>query len=143
MTLLTVVSNLADELNADGATENRARTITASLSKSETNGRKFEATATAALVVARDQRIATQIRRIDAEQEEIQQIQDALRRAQSPHKRFRILDNAQHLLDYEKCSAVDDGRLESILQRRLDASTVEAKHDFSVKTTVENIGWSK
>ena len=135
MTLLTIVSNVANELNTGGVTENRARTITASLSKSETNGRKFEATATASLVVAGDQRIATQIGRIDAEKEEIEQIQSALRRAQSPAKRFRILNNIQHI--------TDDERIQTILQRRLDATTVEENHDFSVKTTVESIGWSQ
>jgi hypothetical protein len=93
MTLLTVVSNVADQLNADSATENEARTLVASLSKSETNGRKFEAVATAALILAKDERVARQIRRIDADSDEIQDIQSALERATSPAERFRVLNN--------------------------------------------------
>jgi hypothetical protein len=134
MTLMTVVSNVADELNADGATENRARTLVASLGERETNGRKFEATATAALVLARDEYIARQIRRIEGDNDDIQQIQNALERATSPAKRFRVLNNLHHV--------TDDERVQRIIGRRLDAENLAEDHRFSLKTVVENVRWS-
>lgn len=135
MTLMAVVSNVADELNADGATENEARTLVASLDESETNGRKFEATATAALVLARDEFVATRIHNISAESAEIQQIQSTLERATSPAERFRVLNNLHHV--------TDDERIQRALQRRLDAENVADEHGFVLKTAVENVEWSK
>jgi len=136
MTLLTVVSNVADELNADRATEKRARTLVASLDERETNGRKFEATATASLVVARDERVAGQIRRIDADSDDIQQIQNALERATSPAERFRVLNNLRHV--------TDDERVQRVLQRRLTdrGENTADSHGFVLKTAVENVEWS-
>jgi len=134
MTLLAVVSNVADELNADGATENRARRLVASLDERETNGRKFEATATASLVLAKDEHIARQIRRISDDSGEIQQIQNALERATSPAERFRVLNNLRHV--------TDDERVQRIIQRRLDAENVAEVYDFTLKTVVENVEWS-
>ena len=59
-------------------------------------------TATAALVVARDEHIGRQIRRVDAESADIQQIQNALERATSPAERFRVLNNLRHVTDDER-----------------------------------------
>ncbi|PAU83523.1 hypothetical protein CK500_08375 [Halorubrum salipaludis] len=134
MTLMAVVSNVADELNTDGATENEARTLVASLDESETNGRKFEATASAALVLARDEFVSTRIRGISADSDEIEQIQNTLERATSPAERFRVLNNLHHV--------TDDERIQRVLQRRLDAENVAEKHGFVLKTAVENVGWS-
>lgn len=152
MTLLTVVSNVADDMNADSAAENRARTLVAGLDESETNGRKFEATATASLVVARDEFVATRIHCIsddDAEgvgtgpdsqggplSAEIQQIQNALERATSPAERFRVLNNLRHV--------TDDERVQRLLQRRLVASAEDTAdaHGFVLKTAVEAVEWS-
>jgi len=134
-TLMSVVSNIGNELNADNATENEARITVASLSNTETNGRKFEATAAAALVVARDQYVANRIRRIDAESDELQAIQNALRRAQSPHKRFRVLNNVPNV--------IDNKTVVRLCKRRLDASNVEEKYGFDVENTIKNVGWSK
>lgn len=136
MTLLTVVSNVADDMNADSAVENRARTLVAGLDESETNGRKFEATATASLVVARDEFVATRIRCISDDDGEIQQIQNALERATSPAERFRVLNNLRHV--------TDDERVQRLLQRRLVASAegVADAHGFVLKTAVEAVDWS-
>jgi hypothetical protein len=137
MTLLTVVSNVADELNADSAVENRARTLVAGLPETETNGRKFEATATAALVVARDEHVATRIRCISDDSAEIQQIQNSLERATSPAKRFRVLNNLSHV--------TGDERIQSALQRRLVASAEDTadSYGFVLKTAVEAVEWSQ
>ena len=136
MTLLTVVSNVADELNAGKTVENRARTLVAGLDESETNGRKFEATATAAVVVARDEFVANQILRINGGDGEIQQIQNALKRATSPTERFRVLNNLRHV--------TSDERVQRLLQRRLVASaeSVADEHEFVLKTAVESVEWS-
>jgi len=137
MTLMAVVSNLADELNTDGATENEARTLVASLDESETNGRKFEATATAALVLARDEFVATRIHNISADDAEIQQIESTLERATSPAERFRVLNNLHHV--------TDDERIQRVLQRRLNdvAEDTADSHGFVLKTAVENVEWGE
>ncbi|REA01262.1 hypothetical protein DEQ92_18100 [Haloferax sp. Atlit-6N] len=136
MTLLTVVSNVADELNADGAVENRARTLVASLDEQQTNGRTFEATATASLVIARDEHVSRQIQRIESESDDIQQIQLAIEHADSPTERSRILNNLRHV--------IDDERIQRLLQRRLTdvAEKVEDEYGFTLKTVVENVRWS-
>lgn len=136
MTLLTVVSNVAEDMNADSATENYARTLVASLPESETNGRKFEATVTGALVVAKDEHVAGQIRRINADSDDIQQIQSALERAKSPAERFRVLNNLTNV--------TDDERVQRVLERRLTdvAGEVADTHEFVLKTVVENVEWS-
>jgi len=148
MTLLAVIDTVSDRLSVDDATTQRARSLVESLDESETVGRPFEATVVTALTLARDERIARQIQRIDTDDETVHGVQNALERTQSPADRFRILNNVDHVANDETAlrddTVLDDETVQRIVERRLvdRAKSVADDHGFVLKTVVENVGWS-
>ncbi|GAB3672476.1 hypothetical protein [Halopiger thermotolerans] len=137
MSLLGAVDALASTVDATRRTRERARSLVLELPADETNGRQYEAVALGALVVAHDEHIAERIRRIDAHTDEIQQIQNALERAQSPAKRFRVLENLT--------AVANDDRVQRLVANRLaEREAVEAvaeRRGFEVATVVAGVTW--
>lgn len=137
MSLLGAVDALASSVGATGRTRERARSLVSELSTDETNGRQYEAVALGALVVAHDEHIAERIRRISAHDDEIQQIQNALERAQSPAKRFRVLENLTAVANDDRVQRLTANRL----AEREAVGAVAERRGFDVANVIAGVSW--
>lgn len=133
-------ATLSQSLGVPSAVENEARTLVASLTgDGEGRGHRVEKQAVGALVVVSDRHTALKIGRLHADSAEIEQIQAALKRADGPAERFRVLNNLG--------AVTDDERIQRALQDRLaerdDVKSVAERYGFEVRHAVANIPWGE
>ena len=131
-------ATLSQSLGVPSAVENEARTLVASLmGDGEGRGHRVEKQAVGALVVVSDRHTALKIGRLHADSAEIERIQAALKRADGPAERFRVLNNLG--------AVTDDGRVQRALRGRLaerdDVKGVAERYGFEVRHAVANIPW--